>query len=164
MKPVWGSREVLLKPDRVLLWAPSSIRLQAGIFDRLVRPPAIPADRTKEPNKVAGEHVYHDSFGKLISHPLIWLLLMLQQWWTDLGQWKTFWTRHIHRSCVWTGSAPEPCRTLPQVVSVPPHSKVTWNHQNTHIRYFKVHLWDNLHLQWGLFRTLEALHCPRVIS
>lgn len=43
MKPVWGSREVLLKPESVLLCAPSSIRLQAGIFDRLVRPPAMPA-------------------------------------------------------------------------------------------------------------------------
>lgn len=34
---------MLLKPERVLLCAPSSIKLQAGIFDRLVRPPAIPA-------------------------------------------------------------------------------------------------------------------------
>lgn len=44
MYPVWGSREVLLKPDRVLLWAPNSIRLHAGILDRLVRPPATPGE------------------------------------------------------------------------------------------------------------------------
>lgn len=36
---------MLLNPDRFLLWAPSSIKLQAGILDRLVRPPAIPTRR-----------------------------------------------------------------------------------------------------------------------
>ena len=44
---MWGSREVLLKPDKVLLWAPNNMRLQAGILARLVRPPAIP--KVKQP-------------------------------------------------------------------------------------------------------------------
>lgn len=29
-------------PDRVFFWAPSTNKLQAGILDRLVRPPATP--------------------------------------------------------------------------------------------------------------------------
>lgn len=38
-----GSTEVDEKPDSVLRWAPSSMMLQAGILERLVRPPATPA-------------------------------------------------------------------------------------------------------------------------
>lgn len=36
------------KPDSVLRWAPSSMMLQAGILERLVRPPATPVVEGKE--------------------------------------------------------------------------------------------------------------------
>lgn len=52
-----------------------------------------------------------------ISHPWFWLLLMLPQWWRDLGQWRTSWTQRIHIFCVWTGSTREPCRRPPPAAS-----------------------------------------------
>lgn len=45
---MWGSTDVDEKPDSVFRWAPSSMMLQAGILERLVRPPATPATGRRE--------------------------------------------------------------------------------------------------------------------
>lgn len=65
------------------------------------------------------------SYFTCTSHPWFWLLLMLQQWWRDLGRWMTSSTPHIRISCVWTGSTPEPCHKPPPVASVLLH--LAWN-------------------------------------
>lgn len=51
---MWGSTDVDEKPDSVFRWAPSSMMLQAGILERLVRPPATPATVGRKEGEMKG--------------------------------------------------------------------------------------------------------------